>query len=146
MRARIGIGLLMVGLVAAGAAASAQPQSPPYRVIVHPNNPVSTVSRDFLADAFLKKRTRWSNDDLIRPVDLGPRSSVRGRFSSQVLRRSVSAVRSYWRQIVFSGRGVPPPELSSDEAVVSYVLRHPGAIGYVSSAADLTTVKVVVVR
>jgi ABC-type phosphate transport system substrate-binding protein len=143
MRAGIRILLLMVGLTAV---ASAEPQPPSYRVIVHPNNPVSSVSRDFLADVFLKKKTRWGNNDLIRPVDLAPRSSVRGRFCSQVLRRSVSAVRSYWRQIVFSGRGVPPPELASDEAIVSYVLRHRGAIGYVSSAADLSSVKIVVVR
>jgi hypothetical protein len=58
----------------------------------------------------------------------------------------VQAVKSYWQQVIFSGRGVPPPELESDEAVIRYVLRFPGAVGYVSGTADVRGVKVLAVR
>jgi hypothetical protein len=54
-----------------------------------------------------------------------------------VLKRSVAAVRNYWQQRIFSGRGVPPPELDSDEEIVAYVLKHRGAVGYVSGSAEL---------
>jgi len=119
---------------------------PAYLVVVHPDTRIASVSREFLADVFLKKRTRWPGDVVIRPVDLHPRSEVRQRFSASVLRRPVAAVRSYWRQIIYSGRGVPPPELRSDDDVVAYVRRHQGAIGYVSPTADLIGVRVVAVR
>ena len=50
---------------------------------------------------------------------------------------SVAAVKLYWQQAVFSGRDVPPPELDSEQEVVRFVLRNPGAIGYVSDGADI---------
>ncbi len=122
--------------------AQSRPASPPFRVIVNPQNQAASVDRRFLADAFLKKVSRWGDGEAVRPVDLGPDSAVRGRFSEDVLRRSVSAVKNYWQQLVFSGRDVPPPELDSDDQVVAYVLRFGGAVGYVSPAANVDRVKV----
>ena len=65
---------------------------------------------------------------------------------ARVLRRSVAAVRSYWQQRIFSGRGVPPPELDDDAAVVRYVLKYPGAIGYVTEGTPLEGAKVVTIH
>ena len=41
---------------------------------------------------------------------------------------------------------MPPPELGSDVDVIIYVLRHPGAVGYVSASVDLRGAKVVEVK
>jgi len=120
---------------------SADASEPEFRLIVHPSNSVSALERSFVADVFLKKATRWGNGEVIRPVDLLPDSAVRRRFSEAVLKRSVGAVRRYWQQRIFSGRDVPPPELESDEAVVAYVARSVGGIGYVSAGAKLSGVK-----
>jgi hypothetical protein len=117
-----------------------------YRVILHPTNPLGSIDRQLLEDAFLKKVRAWPGGEVIRPVDLPQRSAVRRRFSGEVLRRSVEAVRAYWNQRIFSGRDLPPPELSSDEEVVRYVLKHRGAVGYISGSAPLDGVKVVAVR
>ncbi|MDB4962981.1 MAG: hypothetical protein JWP01_2980 [Myxococcales bacterium] len=117
-----------------------------FRVIVHPKNPRTKLDRRFISDVFLKKRTRWGDDSLVTPVDLGPKSSVRAAFSSDVLDRSVAAVRRYWTQLVFSGRGVPPAELATDADVVKYVSSHVGAIGYVSTSTDVTGTKVIVLE
>ncbi len=139
---------LLLAPTALSLAALAQPRPglPAFRVIVHPSNPVASVDRKFLADAFFKKTTRWSHDEVIRPVDQRSDSAARNRFSEEVLRRSVDAVRNYWQQIIFSGRDVPPPELDSDEEVVKYVLKHHGALGYVSGGANLNGAKVVTVQ
>jgi len=104
------------------------------------------VDRKFLSEAFLKRTTRWPGGAAIKPVDLGSDSPVRRRFSEDVLNRSVSAVKSYWQQMIFSGRAIPPPELETDEEVVRYVSKHAGAIGYVSGAGDLPGVKVVTLK
>lgn len=117
-----------------------------FAVIVHPSNASGSVSREFVAHAFLKRVTRWPDAEVIRPVDQHPDSSVRTDFSDEVLQRSLSAMRSYWQQRIFSGRELPPPELDSDEAVVRFVASSPGAIGYVSSHAKLHDVKVIAVR
>lgn len=125
--------------------AHAEPE-PGLRVIVHDSNPQASASRDFVADAFLKKTTRWSHGETIRAVDLRPESVVRRRFCETILKRSVGAVRSYWQQRIFSGRDVPPPELESEDSVVGYVARYPGAIGYVAKSTKLSGVKELAVK
>ena len=127
--------LLTTAVLMAADEAAPAPQAG-FRVIVHPKNPIKDSARQFIADAFLKKVTLWPDDSAIRPVDLRPNSTTRIDFTRDVLRRSIQAVRAYWQQRIFSGRGCPPVELESEEAVVTYVLSHPGAIGYISETVD----------
>lgn len=147
MRARVLLAVLLV-LVAVTSRPRAQmaPQAPVYRVVVHPHNPATSLERQFVEDAFLKRRRAWPHDATVRPADLPPQSHVRVRFSEEIIRRPVSAVRAYWQQRIFSGRDVPPPELASDAEVMRYVANHPGGIGYVSGGAALVGVKAVPVR
>jgi hypothetical protein len=128
---------------ATSAARSALAEGEPgFRVIVHQECRTSKAPRRFVANLFLKEATRWEDGQAARPVDLKPDNALRRRFSEAVLNRSVSAVKSYWQQRIFSGRGIPPPELESEQAVLEYVATHRGAVGYVSPAADTSKVKV----
>jgi ABC-type phosphate transport system substrate-binding protein len=117
-----------------------------FHVIVNPANAMVSADRKFIAEAFLKKVTRWPNDDLIRPVDQESRATVRQVFSDGVLKRSVAAIKSYWQQMVFSGTGVPPPELDSEAEVVKFVLKNRGAVGYVSAGMNLQGAKILTLR
>jgi hypothetical protein len=90
--------------------------------------------------------TRWSDDTVVQPVDRGPGAAVRQRFSESVLKRSITAVKSHWQQLIFSGRGIPPPELDDDDSIIAYVMTHQGAVGYVSASAQLHGVKQLDVR
>jgi ABC-type phosphate transport system substrate-binding protein len=108
----------------------------PFVVVVSASNPVSSITRDQASKLFLKKTPTWDNGrGEVVPVDQPEGSAVREAFTKTVLRKSVSAVKSYWQQQIFSGRGVPPTEKASDSEVVSYVRANPNAIGYVSPAA-----------
>jgi len=143
MTRRLVICLLTAALaLAVRPPAGAEPATT-FRVIVNPANPVVKVDKRFIAEAFLKKRTRWDDDRAIQPVDLGQKTSARGAFSRDMLGRDVASVRRYWAQLVFSGRGVPPPELATDGDVIKYVAAHNGAIGYVAADVALAGVKVV---
>jgi ABC-type phosphate transport system substrate-binding protein len=148
VKAALLLSIAALGLALARApGAGAEPPPPPsYRVIVHPESREAALERAFLADAFLKKVTRWRGGEVVRPVDLPVASAVRRKFSEEVLGRSVAAVRSYWQQLIFSGRDVPPPELDSDAAVIAYVLRTPGAVGYVSGSATLGPARPIAVK
>ena len=75
------------------------------------------------------------------PVDLSGSSSIRKEFSKNILKKSVGSVKSYWQQYVFAGKGTPPVEKKTDNEVISFVKRNSGAIGYVSSEANLSGVK-----
>jgi ABC-type phosphate transport system substrate-binding protein len=138
---------LALTLTAICATVSAESRSvTAYQVIVNPSNPSTVLDQSFVEDAFLKKTTHWSNDDVIRPADLVSNSAVRRKFTEDLLKRSVEAVKGYWQQRIFSGRDVPPPEFETDDDVVRYVLKYGGAIGYVSGGANLNGSKVVTVR
>jgi hypothetical protein len=132
---------LVIGAFAGTLRAEPLP-APGFMVIVHPGNESTQVTSRFLSQAFLKKTRIWPNGTTILPVDQVSASAVRARFAERVLSRSVSAVKNYWQQMIFSGREVPPLELTTDAAVVEYVLKNPGALGYVSAAAELGTAKV----
>jgi ABC-type phosphate transport system substrate-binding protein len=143
------LGVLLVGLLAPCAlhvATSRAASGVSFRVVVNASNSASAFDRRFLAEAFLKKATRWADGSTIRPVDLNGESPVRQRFSEDVLGRPVVAVKNYWQQNLFSGRDLPPPELDTDDEVVRFVAKHDGAIGYVSGAANVERVKIVTVR
>jgi ABC-type phosphate transport system substrate-binding protein len=148
MRALPAIRLLFLTLIAFSLviAPGDAAEPPPFLVIVQEGNPNVVLDRSVLAEAFLKKTTRWPSGDVIKPVDLPPDSPAREHFSREVVKRSVAAVKSYWQQIIFSGRDVPPLEVASDDEVIKYVQTHHGAIGYVSGGAHLAGVKTVSVR
>jgi ABC-type phosphate transport system substrate-binding protein len=143
MMNRIGLTFILTLVLASTATAGFASD---YRVVVNPNNPIDSIERKFLAEVFLKKATFWESSQIIQPVDLSPHSSTRRKFSEAVLNRSVSEIRNYWQQRIFSGRDIPPPELSTDGEVIRYVLQRQGAIGYVSESANTDQVKVVSVR
>jgi hypothetical protein len=128
------------------APARAESRAEDFVVIVNAQNTVSSAEHEFLSDAFLKKASRWPGGEAIHPVDLRPDSAVRRAFSASVLRRPVSAVRSYWQQCIFSGRNVPPPELDTSDDVIRYVATHRGGVGYVSQAARLSDANIHVLR
>lgn len=114
---------------------------PGFQVVVNPANPITTVDQKFLTDIFLKKKTYWSDMKPILVVDLLSISGVRKQFSEKVLNRPVSAVRNYWQQMLFSGRGVPPPELRTDREVLTFISENEEGIGYVSPHTDIGNLK-----
>ncbi|HEX3695123.1 MAG TPA: hypothetical protein VH374_07010 [Polyangia bacterium] len=140
------IACLIVATPTPSGADAAPSASAAFRVIVSPSNPIDSVDRRFLLEAFLRKRATWPDGQPLRPVDQPADSPTRRRFSDEALRRSVSAVKAFWLQAIFSGRSVPPPEVDSDDQVVKFVLQTAGAIGYVSADAALGGARVISVR
>ena len=111
-------------------------------VIVNRTNTVRSLPRADVSRMFMKQVQRWPSGQAVQPVDLAASSSVREAFSRRVHTRSATSVASFWRQQIFSGRGVPPPEQGTDSDMLRFVTSHAGAIGYVSAGANVTTVGV----
>ena len=122
-----------VGVLASPLAAHAQD----FTVIVNASNPVSSLPRDDVAKLFLKKTVAWESGKAVAPVELPPAAKAREEFARTVLNKSISQVKSYWQQQIFSGRDVPPPEKQTENDVVAFVRSNPGAIGYVSKGVDI---------
>jgi TonB family protein len=129
-------------LVLAGAPAVAAAE-PAYFVVVHPENPSTTLPSEQVSRMLLKTAVNWPHGPLVEPVDLQADHPARQAFSEEIHGRAAAAVQSAWQQQVLAGGRVPPLELADDRAVVAFVRQRPGAIGYVSGTGDTTGVKVV---
>ncbi len=116
-------------------------------VIVNPTVPVSAVKAGEARRIFLLRQRFWPGGHAIAPVNLPAASELRRDFSVKLLGRTVKELTEYWNDLYFHGTE-PPPVLESERAVLLYVARTPGAIGYVYSstlrtAPERDSVKVV---
>jgi len=133
---------MLMGLVLAASVVVAHParaQDKDYIVIVNSFNPFVTIRAEDLSHLFLKKAQTWANGQAAMPVDQREDSPLRRRFTARVLNKDSMSLKSYWQQMVFSGKAVPPPALDSDAAVLEFVRRNPYAVGYVSAATPLSS-------
>jgi ABC-type phosphate transport system substrate-binding protein len=135
--------LLLLSIIFIALGASRASAEPAYRVIVNPDNPVTSISKATLSKILLKSQTSWSNGNRIMPVDQRATNKVRDALSRAVHGRSALVIKNWWSQQIFAGKGVPPPELATDAKVVAYVLANPSAIGYVSTDANVGDAKIV---
>ena len=107
-----------------------------FQVIINAANPTESMSASTVAKIFLKKVRRWDNNESITAVDLDAKDPVRKVFTRKIHGKSVTAIKSFWQRMIFSGRGQPPEEKGSQEEVLEFVRSTPGGIGYVSD--DIT--------
>ena len=68
-------------------------------------------------------------------------SGARTAFSDAVLRQPANTLNAYWNQMHFKGKS-PPLVQESDLAVLAFVQKVPGAIGYISAGVAPQNVKV----
>lgn len=117
-----------------------------FRVIAHPAVPTSEIKSAEITSIFLKKSAKFADGTAATPIDQAKGSPLRAAFSRDVLGRPALSVETYWQQQIFGGGELPPVIKASDDEVVAMVRATPGAIGYVSSAANVTGVKVITVK
>lgn len=108
-----------------------------FEIIVHPDLEITSITKAELSKIFLKRLRTWESGLDARPVDQLPESDLRRAFSRTVHERSVVNIEVYWKRMIFSGKGVPPAELPSDDDVIEFVRTNPGAVGYVMASSDL---------
>ncbi len=114
-------------------------------VIGHPNLPINSISKTDLKNIFTGRKIAWSGDETIVVVIL-KKSKTHDRFLSKYVNKTSSQFRSYWIRLVFSGKGVAPISLASEEDMVDYVSNTKGAIGYISSNTNNTGTKIISVE
>lgn len=133
---RMPAGVLLGALAVLRPAAPAAAQET-FTVVVHAANPVSTMTPVEVGYAFLGRIDTWGDGTAIEPVDLPEKDPTRAEFSRVIHGRSVDAIQAYWRQRVFTGKGLAPPVRSSPDDVIAFVASNPRAVGYVPAGTAL---------
>lgn len=109
-------------------------------VIVSPDTTADTITAAHLRGIYLRKIFLDDEGRPFIPVNLPPDSPLRRGFSEGLLNRSTEQLQEYWNQRYFQGV-TPPFVLDSQEAVIQFVARTPGAVGYIASCRLDTRVK-----
>ncbi len=110
-------------------------------IIANSDIPEPAIDANGLQRIYMGKQTRWINDEAIVPVMLksGP---VHEAFVESYLDRSPHRFVTYWRQMIFTGKGTPPRSFASEKELIAYVAETPGSVGYASASADIQGVKI----
>lgn len=111
-------------------------------VIVPRNAPALELNRATLRDVYLKKIVIDDRGQALVPVNLPPGHPLRQWFSGEILHTDDEQLQSYWNERYFHGVR-PPYVLRSQTAIVRFVARTAGAIGYVASCRLDDSVKAV---
>jgi hypothetical protein len=128
-----------------GSAAAAGASDVEVMVIANPSVKFSAVSPEELRGIFLVTRTSLADGSHVEPVVLTS-GAVHQLFVRRFVGKSGAALETYYRSMVFTGRGLMPKAFGSDADVVNYVAKTRGAIGYVSTTASLAGVKTLEVK
>jgi TonB family protein len=114
------------------------------KIIANLSVTADAISGGELKSVFLEEKNSLSDGTHVEPV-LRKNGPTHEAFLRKYLRRTDDDLRTYYRALVFTGRGSMPKELGSDAEVVAYVAGRRGAIGYVSAETSTEGVKTLVI-
>ena len=136
--------LLLMGAALFGLAA-VPGRAAEIKVVANASIAGSSVSSDDLKRVFLATKTILSDGSHVEPVLLksGPAHEA---FIKQYLGKTAAALESYYRGLVFTGRGFMPKTVASEAELVDLVSKTKGAIGYVSAKTGTGNTNVIEVK
>ncbi len=135
--------ILTIAAVLAGTAALSAAED--LKLIANPSLEESSISADELKGVFLLTKTSLHDGTHVEPVLLKG-GAVHSSFLKEYLGKTDSALETYYRSLVFTGKASMPKILATDADVEAYVAKTKGAIGYVSSSSAGTGVKALEVK
>ncbi|WP_371324995.1 hypothetical protein VX159_05620 [Dechloromonas sp. ZY10] len=100
-------------------------------VIVHPQNPLASLSKEQVEQLFLGRTASFPGGGAAAPID---NAALRDAFYQGIAGKSGDQAKAHWAKIEFTGKGKAPSEAANGKAVAEQVARNPAAIGYVDKA------------
>jgi ABC-type phosphate transport system substrate-binding protein len=113
-------------------------------VVVSARNPVTTLTKNQVADIFLGKASRFPDGSQAVPIDQVESSAARDEFYLKFAAKSPAQLNAHWSKIIFTGRGQPPTEVANSAELKKRLAENPNAIGYIEQ--DLVDGSIKVLR
>ena len=135
---RLAFALLALALLRVTPAFAAEVQ-----VIANPSVTADLTASE-LKEIFLGAKTSVGGAS-VQPV-LADGGAAHEEFLKTYVGKNDQALRTHFKSLVFTGKGVMPKSFPSDEAMVKYIASTKGAIGYISAGADAAGVKKIQVK
>ncbi len=114
-------------------------QAADVKIIANESIAATSITADEMKGVFLSTKTSLSDGSHVVPV-LEKGGPAHEAFLKE-LGKTDSALETYYRSLVFTGKASMPKTLGADAEVVAYVAKTKGAIGYVGADAATDGVK-----
>ena len=101
-------------------------------VIVHPSNG-DALDQAAISRIFLGKAKSFPSGGAAVPIT---QEAAADEFNEKVLNKSASQLKAYWSKLVFTGKGTPPKEVSTDAEMIALIASNPNMIGFIQGEAD----------
>jgi ABC-type phosphate transport system substrate-binding protein len=134
----------MKRLLVLGLAAALMPYSTAWAdlyIIANKDLPAAQLNKDDIAAIYLLKKKHWENGEDIMPINLPAQADARSRFTAEIFNSTPEKLGSYWDKMLFKGE-TPPVTQNSEQAVILFVERIKGAIGYVETKPQSPQIKI----
>jgi hypothetical protein len=114
-------------------------------VIANSSVKAADISINDLREVFGGTSSSLKDGSHVTPVLMKP-GAVSDGFMTEYIGKADSAFRAGWRSLVFSGEASMPKSVDSDSAMVEYVSKNAGAIGYIGRSSPHEGVKTLAVK
>lgn len=90
---------------------------------------------------FLGKKNKYTKDSLY-VIELTTDNPIKAQFHKKVTKKSLAQLESYWSKQLFTGKAIPPIQVSNTDSVKATVSQHANGIGYIDEADVDSSVKI----
>lgn len=115
-----------------------------FKVIANPSVRADSITPAQLRSVFMEESRSLGDGSHVEPV-VARRGDAHEEFLKQYLGKDSEELQTYYRSLVFTGKGSMPKTLDSDAEIADYVAKNKGAIGYVSDQEPANGVKILTI-
>jgi hypothetical protein len=102
-------------------------------VIVNPDHSSAPMDRNLLRAIFTMRLRQWPDGEPIQVFVMPDGSELSNQFCREQLGTFPYVLRATWDRIVFTGTGLAPTVVNSEQEMRERVHSTPGAVGYIRS-------------
>lgn len=107
------------------------PQVTAVEIVTHPKVSLDSLTKSQLRRIYTMRQLRWSDNSAITVFVLPSQHALHQRFAKERLQIFPYQLNRIWHKLTYSGLGVAPIIVESEQALIQAVISTPGAIGYI---------------
>ena len=111
-------------------------------IVVHKDNDTSLSLSD-AKKIYLGRSGAFDNGTRAVPVTLAEGHAIRADFNRTILNKSESQYSGYWAKMSFTGRAIPPKEMTNSKEVKDFVAGNVNAVGIMNDEFVDDSVRIV---
>jgi ABC-type phosphate transport system substrate-binding protein len=104
-------------------------------IVTSSNNSSLNLSRTEIEDLFLGRKNTFPNGQKVEIIVKSESVPDHKIFTEQFLLKSMSAFKSQWARLIFTGRASPLTVVNTDEQVKKEIIENANSLGYISTSS-----------